>query len=126
MRRSTSLFLALIAASSFVLAACGDTEDGRSTDEHMSDSGKDDPMGGGMGHPGVPRNTCTPSLEGASSGLDTTRATPAAEPGGTWPARPGAASSRPRTVAGRRFGSCRRERAAAQDGHEHGLRTPAK
>jgi cytochrome c oxidase subunit II len=48
MRRSTTLFLALVAVSSLVLAACGD--DDTSTDMPMSDSGMDGTMGGGMGH----------------------------------------------------------------------------
>lgn len=50
MRRSISLLLALVAASSLVLAACGDNDDSSSTDMPMSDSGMDGPMGGGMGH----------------------------------------------------------------------------
>lgn len=50
MRRSTTLFLALVATSAFVLAACGDTDDTTSADMPMSDSGMDETMGGGMGH----------------------------------------------------------------------------
>ena len=50
MRRSTTLFLARVAASSLVLAACGDTDDTTSADMPMSDSSRDGTMGGGMGH----------------------------------------------------------------------------
>jgi len=50
MRRSTTLFLALVATSSLLLAACGDTDDTTSTDMPMSDSGMDGTMGDGMGH----------------------------------------------------------------------------
>lgn len=50
MRRSTRLFLALVASSSLVLAACGDNDDTTSTRMPMSDSGMDGTMGGGMGH----------------------------------------------------------------------------
>jgi cytochrome c oxidase subunit 2 len=53
MRRSTTLFLALVATSAFVLAACGDTDDTTSTDMPMSDSGMDGTMGGSMGHDGA-------------------------------------------------------------------------
>ena len=49
MRRSTTLFRALVATSSLVLAACGDTDDTTSADMPMSDSGMDGTMGG-MGH----------------------------------------------------------------------------
>ena len=48
MRRSTTLVLSLVAASS-LLAACGDT-DHTSDDMSMTDSGMDGPMDGGMGH----------------------------------------------------------------------------
>ena len=47
MRRSTTLFLALVATSAFLLAACGDTDDTTSADTPMSDSGMDGTMGGG-------------------------------------------------------------------------------
>lgn len=50
MRRSTTLFLALVATSTLVLAACGDTDDTTSTDMPMFDSGMDGTMGGDMGH----------------------------------------------------------------------------
>jgi cytochrome c oxidase subunit 2 len=49
MRRSTTLFLALVATASLVLAACGD-DDTTSADRPMSDSGMDATMDGGMGH----------------------------------------------------------------------------
>ncbi len=64
MRRSTTLFLALVAASSLVLAACGD--DGTSTDMPMSDSGMDGTMGGGMGHDGaMGHDETSPVADGA-------------------------------------------------------------
>jgi len=48
MRRPSLLLLVLVATSSLVLAACGDTDHGDMT---MSDSGEDGGMGGGeMGH----------------------------------------------------------------------------
>lgn len=52
MRRSPTLFLALVMTSSLVLAACGD-DDNPSVDMPMSDSGMDGSMGGGMGHDGT-------------------------------------------------------------------------
>ena len=52
MRRSTPLFLALVATSSLALAACGDNDDTTSADMPRSDSGMDGTMGGGMGHDG--------------------------------------------------------------------------
>jgi plastocyanin len=58
MRRSTTLFLALAATSSLVLAACGDNDDTTAT--HMSDSGMDGTMGAGMGH-----GETSPVAEGA-------------------------------------------------------------
>lgn len=62
MRRSTTLFLALVATSSLVLAACGDTDDTTSADTHMSDSG----MGGGMGHDGaMGHDESSPVADGA-------------------------------------------------------------
>jgi cytochrome c oxidase subunit 2 len=64
MRRSTTLFLALVAASSLVLAAGGD--DGTSTDMPMSDSGMDGTMGGGMGHDGaMGHDETSPVADGA-------------------------------------------------------------
>ena len=53
MRRSTTYFLALVAASSLALAACGDDDDTTSTDMPMSDSGMDGTMGDGMGPDGT-------------------------------------------------------------------------
>jgi cytochrome c oxidase subunit 2 len=64
MRRSTTLFLALVAASSLVLAACGD--DDTSTDMPMSDSGMDGTMGGGMGRGGdMGHDETSPVADGA-------------------------------------------------------------
>ena len=66
MRRSTTLFLALVATSSLVLAACGDTDDTTSTDMPMSDSGMDGTMGGGMGHDGaMGHDETSPVADGA-------------------------------------------------------------
>jgi cytochrome c oxidase subunit 2 len=66
MRRSTTLFLALGATSSLLLAACGDTDDTTSTDMPMSDSGMDGAMGGGMGHDGgMGHNESSPVAAGA-------------------------------------------------------------
>ena len=64
MRRSTTLFLALAAASSLVLAACGD--DDASSDMPMSDSGMDGAMGGDMGHDGaMGHDETSPVADGA-------------------------------------------------------------
>lgn len=64
MRRSTTLFLALVAASSLVLASCGD--DDTSTDMPMSDSGMDGTMGGGMGNGGdMGHDETSPVADGA-------------------------------------------------------------
>ena len=64
MRRSTTHFLALVAASSLVLAACGD--DDTSVDMPMSDSGMDGTMGGGMGHDGaMGHDETSPVADGA-------------------------------------------------------------
>jgi cytochrome c oxidase subunit 2 len=49
MRRSTTLFLSLVATSSLVLAACGDNDDTTSADMPMSNSDMGGGMGGGMG-----------------------------------------------------------------------------
>jgi len=66
MRRSTTLFLALVAASSLVLAACGDTDDTTSADMPMSDSSTDGTMGGGMGHDGaMGHDESSPVADGA-------------------------------------------------------------
>lgn len=66
MRRSTTLFLALMAASTFVLVACGDTDDNTSADMPMSDSGMDGTMGGGMGHDGsMGHDESSPVADGA-------------------------------------------------------------
>lgn len=59
MRRSTLLFLASLATTSLVLAACGDTDD--RADMPMSDAAMDDGMhDDGMGH-----DETTPVAEGA-------------------------------------------------------------
>jgi cytochrome c oxidase subunit 2 len=64
MRRSTTLFLALVAASALVLAACGD--DDTSADMSMSDSGMDGTMGGGMGQGGaMGHDETSPVADGA-------------------------------------------------------------
>jgi cytochrome c oxidase subunit 2 len=66
MRRSTTLFLVLVATSSLLLAACGDTADTTSADMPMSDSGMDGAMGGGMGHDGaMGHNESSPVADGA-------------------------------------------------------------
>ena len=52
MRRSTTLLLSLVTASSLVLVACGD-DDTTSTDMPRSDSGMDGTMGGPMGGDGA-------------------------------------------------------------------------
>ncbi len=66
MRRSTTLFLALVATSAFVLAACGDNDDTTSADMPMSDSGRDGTMGGGTGHDGaMGHNESSPVADGA-------------------------------------------------------------
>jgi plastocyanin len=66
MRRSTTLFLALVATSSLVLAACGDTDDTTSTDMPMSDSDMDGTMGGGMGDDGgMGHDESSPVADGA-------------------------------------------------------------
>jgi plastocyanin len=62
MRRSTTLFLALVATSSLLLAACGDNDDTNSADMPMSDSG----MGGGMDHDGtMGHDDTSPVADGA-------------------------------------------------------------
>ena len=62
MRRSTTLFIALVATSSLVLAACGDTDDSTSADMPKSDSD----MGGGMGHDGaMGHGESSPVVDGA-------------------------------------------------------------
>jgi plastocyanin len=58
MRRPTLLFLASLAATTFVLAACGDTDD--HADMPMSDSAMDDVHDDSMGH-----DLTTPVAEGA-------------------------------------------------------------
>lgn len=66
MRRSTTLFLAFVATSSLVLAACGDTDDTTSDDMPMSDSGMDGTMGDGMGHDGaMGHDESSPVADGA-------------------------------------------------------------
>ena len=66
MRRSTTLFLTVVATSSLVLVACGDNDDTTSTDTPMSDSGMDGTMGGGMDHDGTMRHDETsPVADGA-------------------------------------------------------------
>ena len=65
MRRSTTFFLALVATSSLVLAACGD-DDSNSADMPMSDAGMDGPMGGGMGDDGaMGHDETSPVADGA-------------------------------------------------------------
>jgi cytochrome c oxidase subunit 2 len=65
MRRSTTLFLALVAASSLVLTACGD-DDHTSTDMPMSDSGMGGTMGGDMGSGGaMGHDETSPVADGA-------------------------------------------------------------
>lgn len=64
MRRSTTLFLALVAASSLVLAACGDTDDTTSADMPMSDSGMGGTMGGGHDG-GTVHDETSPVADGA-------------------------------------------------------------
>lgn len=51
MRRTTTLALSLVAASSLLLVACGDDEG--TTDAPMSDSDMGETMDGGMGHEGA-------------------------------------------------------------------------
>jgi cytochrome c oxidase subunit 2 len=66
MRRSTTLFLALVATSALVLAACGDDDDTTATDMPMSGSGMDGEMGGGMGHDGtMGHDETSPVADGA-------------------------------------------------------------
>lgn len=60
MRRSTTFLLAVVAASSLGLAACGDTDDPNSVDMPMSESDMGGTMGGGMGH-----NRSSPVAAGA-------------------------------------------------------------
>lgn len=67
MRRSTTLFLSLVATSSLVLAACGDND---GTNMPMSDSdmggGMDGGMGGGMGDGGgMGHGESSPVADGA-------------------------------------------------------------
>jgi cytochrome c oxidase subunit 2 len=66
MRRSTTLFLALVATSSLVLAACGDNDDTSSVGTTMSDSGMGATTGGDMGHDGaVAHDEISPFADGA-------------------------------------------------------------
>ena len=66
MRRSTTLFLALVATSSLVLVACGDTDDTTSTDTASNDSGMDGTMDGGMDHGGaMDHGAASPVVDGA-------------------------------------------------------------
>ena len=66
MRRSTTLFLALVATSSILLAACGDTDETTSADMPMSDSGMDGTTDGGMGHDGaMGHDESSPVADGA-------------------------------------------------------------
>ena len=64
MRRSTTLLLAVATTSSLALAACGDTDDTRSADMPMSDSGMDGTMDGRMGHDGG-HDESSPVADGA-------------------------------------------------------------
>ena len=64
-RWTALLFLALVASSALLLAACGD-DDTTSTDMPMSDSGMDGTMGGGMGHDGaMGHDESSPVADGA-------------------------------------------------------------